>query len=129
MLKGHGVSKGKCSRAAVGLRLSMPSSKQVRANAIVSKILEEDAERPTIDPRGELRARMVGEPTGLWARITLDHPQRVGPGTRQPGCLWLDMTLPRRRTHGMNRVATAFLPCGLGVSLPLRPSLKVSADL
>jgi hypothetical protein len=51
----------------------MPSSKQVRANAIVSKILEEDAQRPTIDPRSELKARMVGEPTGLWARITLDH--------------------------------------------------------
>jgi hypothetical protein len=51
----------------------MPSSKQVRANAILSKILEQDKERPTIDPRSELEARMVGDPSGLWARITVGY--------------------------------------------------------
>ncbi|HJP69095.1 MAG TPA: hypothetical protein VJ846_09355 [Sphingomicrobium sp.] len=57
----------------------MPSSKQVRANTIVLDFLERDRQRPTIDPRSELPARMVGEPSGLWARITFDHRFNVAP--------------------------------------------------
>jgi hypothetical protein len=62
----------------------MPDSKQVRANTIVLNFLERDQQRPSIDPRSELPARMVGEPSGIWARITLDHRFNVAPvyGTR-----------------------------------------------
>jgi hypothetical protein len=58
----------------------MPSSKQVRANAIVSKILEQDKERPTPDARSALPARMVGDTNALWARITLKHRFNTAPG-------------------------------------------------
>jgi hypothetical protein len=62
----------------------MPSAKQVRANTIVLDFLERDKACPTIDPRSELPARMVGEPSCTWARITLDHRFNVAPayGTR-----------------------------------------------
>lgn len=57
----------------------MPSSKQVRANAIASKVLEQDKERPTIDPRTNLPARMVGHPQGLSATLYLGHRFDVAP--------------------------------------------------
>jgi hypothetical protein len=62
----------------------MPAPKQVRAKAIVRDFLERDKLQPTIDPRSELKARMVGEPAGLWARITLNHRFDAAPayGTR-----------------------------------------------
>lgn len=63
----------------------MPSSKQVRANTIVLDFLERDRLTPTIDPRSDRPARMVGETSGLWARITLDHRFDAAPtyGTRK----------------------------------------------
>lgn len=62
----------------------MPAPKQVRAKAIVLDFLERDKLQPKIDPRSELKARTVGEPAGLWARITLDHRFDAAPayGTR-----------------------------------------------
>lgn len=59
--------------------LSMTTSKQVRAIAIASDFLQRDKQRPIVDPRSELPARMVGDPSGVWARITLDHRIDVAP--------------------------------------------------
>ena len=57
----------------------MPSSKQERANTIIPQILADDKLRGRIDPRIQLPSRMVGDPGGLEARITLDHRFNVAP--------------------------------------------------
>src|SRR5438874_11529630 len=57
----------------------MPAPKQQRATQIISKILRDDEERGTIDPRTALRARMIGDPDGLSARITYGHRFSVAP--------------------------------------------------
>jgi len=84
----------------------MPASKQVRANAVVAKILEQDRQRPTIDPRSELPARMVGDAQDLWARITPGHRFNAAPayGTRTerrpiPAAGWQAVSIYRNRTE------------------------------
>lgn len=57
----------------------MPSPKQERANAIVTHILNEDKVRPQVDPRSALPTRMVGEPNGLSATLTLGYRFNVAP--------------------------------------------------
>lgn len=65
----------------------MPSSKQERANAIVTEILKQDQLKPQVDARSSLPARTVGDPNSLSARITLDHRFNVAPiyGTARTG--------------------------------------------
>jgi hypothetical protein len=62
----------------------MPAPKQVRANTIVLDFLQRDEQHSTIDPCSQLPARVVGDRSGLWARITLDHRFDAAPayGTR-----------------------------------------------